>query len=44
LRPDGSEAIGDDITCSVEDGAQVGKDMAEKLLAQAGPSFFEWRS
>ncbi len=44
LRPDGSDAISDDITCAVEDGAEAGKAMAAKLLAQAGPGFFEWRS
>ncbi len=44
LRPDGSEVIADDQTCAVEDGAMVGRDMARKLLAQAGPGFFDWRS
>lgn len=44
LRPDGSDAISDDITCAAEDGAEAGKAMAAKLLAQAGPGFFEWRS
>lgn len=44
LRPDGSEVIADDQTCAVEDGAMVGQDMARKLLAQAGPGFFDWRS
>ncbi len=43
LRPDGSEAIDDDMTCAVEDGAQAGQDMAKKLLAQAGEGFFDWR-
>ncbi|MCF6234035.1 MAG: hydroxymethylbilane synthase [Rhodobacteraceae bacterium] len=43
LRPDGSEAIGDDQTCAIEDGAALGRDMAQKLLAQAGPGFFDWR-
>ncbi|WP_425043173.1 hydroxymethylbilane synthase [Primorskyibacter sp. S87] len=44
LRPDGSEAISDDRTCPVEDGAALGRDMAESLLAQAGQDFFEWRA
>lgn len=44
LRPDGSEVIADDQTCPVEDGAMVGRNMARKLLAQAGPGFFDWRS
>ncbi|MDA8746861.1 hydroxymethylbilane synthase [Litoreibacter sp.] len=44
LRPDGSEAIGDDMTCAIEDGAKAGQDMAQKLLAQAGEGFFDWRA
>ena len=43
LRPDGSEAIGDDQTCAFADGADLGRDMAQRLLAQAGPGFFDWR-
>ncbi len=43
LRPDGSEAIADDATCAVEDGAELGREMALKLLQQAGPNFFDWR-
>ena len=44
LRPDGSEAIADDQTCLIEDGAALGSDLARKLLAQAGPGFFDWRT
>ncbi|WP_375265636.1 hydroxymethylbilane synthase [Planktotalea sp.] len=44
LRPDGSERIGDDVTGSIEDGAEMGRAMAAKLLAEAGEGFFEWRS
>lgn len=43
LRPDGSEAIADDQTCPTEDGAALGRDMAHRLLSQAGPGFFDWR-
>ncbi len=43
LRPDGSDSIDDDMTCAIEDGAAAGKAMAEKLLSQAGPGFFDWR-
>lgn len=43
LRPDGSEAIAEDQSCAIEDGAALGRDMAAKLLDQAGPSFFDWR-
>ncbi|AHC99785.1 hydroxymethylbilane synthase [Leisingera methylohalidivorans] len=44
LRLDGSEAISDDQTCPVEDGAELGREMAAKLLEQAGPGFFDWRA
>ena len=44
LRPDGSEAIGDDVTGPIESGAEMGREMARKLLAQAGDGFFDWRS
>jgi hydroxymethylbilane synthase len=44
LRPDGSEAISDDQTCTIEDGAALGREMAAKLLKQAGKGFFDWKS
>ncbi len=44
LRPDGSDAIGDDMTVPVEDGAEAGRIMARKLLAEAGDGFFDWRA
>ncbi|MFC4668820.1 hydroxymethylbilane synthase [Seohaeicola nanhaiensis] len=43
LRPDGSEAISDDRTCPVADGAALGREMAADLLERAGPGFFDWR-
>jgi hydroxymethylbilane synthase len=43
LRPDGSEAIEDELRCPIEDGERAGCEMAEKLLTQAGPGFFDWR-
>lgn len=43
LRLDGSEAINDAITCPIEDGVKAGKEMAQKLLSQAGKDFFDWR-
>jgi hydroxymethylbilane synthase len=43
LRPDGSEALNDAVTCPIEDGALAGKEMAQKLLDRAGPDFFDWR-
>ncbi|MCA0871761.1 hydroxymethylbilane synthase [Seohaeicola saemankumensis] len=42
LRPDGSEALADDRTCAVADGAALGAEMARDLLAKAGPGFFSW--
>ncbi|WP_298801635.1 hydroxymethylbilane synthase [uncultured Lentibacter sp.] len=44
LRPDGSEAISDDQSAPLEDGAELGRAMAAKLLAQAGEGFFDWRA
>ncbi|MGJ8615510.1 MAG: hydroxymethylbilane synthase [Sulfitobacter sp.] len=44
LRPDGSEAINDDMTCAIADGPEAGRAMAQKLLATAGQGFFDWRS
>ncbi len=44
LRPDGSEAIADDQSCPIEDGAELGREMANGLLNRAGPGFFDWRA
>nr|WP_309501391.1 hydroxymethylbilane synthase [uncultured Roseovarius sp.] len=44
LRPDGSEALKDDRTAPIEDGAELGRAMARDLLERAGPGFFDWRS
>jgi hydroxymethylbilane synthase len=43
LRPDGSDSIADDVSGSIEDGAEMGRAMAAKLLAEAGSGFFDWR-
>jgi hydroxymethylbilane synthase len=43
LRTDGSEALADDRSGAVEDGPDMGREMAAGLLAQAGPGFFDWR-
>ncbi len=42
LRPDGSECLSDDQSAAIEDGAELGRVMAAKLLAQAGEGFFDW--
>jgi len=43
LRPDGSERLMDEVSGAIEDGADMGRDMAARLLAQAGDGFFDWR-
>lgn len=40
LRTDGSEVHSDDMSGAIADGAEMGRAMAAKLLAQAGPDFF----
>jgi len=42
LRPDGSEVLTDDRTAPIEDGAQLGAEMAAHLRATAGEDFFDW--
>ena len=44
LRPDGSEALAEDQSCAIEDGGELGREMATKLLQQAGEGFFDWRN
>jgi hydroxymethylbilane synthase len=44
LRPDGSERIADDRSCAIADGPALGTAMAERLLAEAGDGFFDWRA
>ncbi|WP_010139096.1 hydroxymethylbilane synthase [Oceanicola sp. S124] len=44
LRPDGSEALADDRSAAVEDGALLGTEMADALLARAGAGFFDFKS
>ena len=44
LRPDGSESINDTASAPIEDTRELGSTMAEKLLKQAGPGFFDWHS
>lgn len=40
IRPDGSEALSDEIHCAACDGADEGAQMANRLRAQMGPDFF----
>ena len=44
LRPDGSQAIDEDMTVLIEDGPAAGQEMATKLLEHAGEGFFDWRA
>ncbi len=44
LRPDGSQALSDDMTGPIADGPDMGRAMAAKLLDRAGPGFFDWHS
>ena len=43
IRPDGSASVADDQTGAIEDGPEMGRAMARKLLEQGGPNFFDWR-
>ena len=43
LRTDGSESISDTAFGDIEDGPRLGREMAQKILSQAGPEFFDWR-
>lgn len=44
LRPNGADSIADDVTGNIADGPDMGREMARRLLAKAGPGFFDWRS
>jgi hydroxymethylbilane synthase len=43
LRTDGSESISETAFGDIEDGPRLGQQMAQKILLQAGPEFFDWR-
>lgn len=43
LRTDGSEALDDEISGPIADGAALGRTLAERLLARAGDGFFDWK-
>ena len=43
LRPDGSEAINDHATAPIEDAIILGRELAKKLLSEAGEGFLDWR-
>ncbi len=43
LRTDGSEALADETSGPIQDGAEMGRVLAEGLLARAGEGFFDWK-
>lgn len=43
LRTDGSESISETAHCNIEDGPDLGREMAQNILAKAGPNFFDWK-
>lgn len=43
LRTDGSEALSDEISGPIGDGAALGETLAKRLLALAGDGFFDWK-
>lgn len=44
LRPDGSEALSGERSGPISEGGLMGVDLAQDLLAQAGPGFFDWHT
>lgn len=42
LRPDGSVKVADDRTSSIADAPDMARDMAQAMLKEAGPGFFDW--
>ena len=42
LRTDGTEVFADEMSGAIEDGPEMGRVMAVKLLEQAGPTFSNW--
>jgi hydroxymethylbilane synthase len=43
LRTDGSEALSDERSGTIEDAVEMGRDLAADLLNRAGEGFFDWR-
>ena len=43
LRPDGSEKLSGQRRGPIASGAEMGYDLAQELLSEAGPEFFSWR-
>ena len=43
LRPDGSEALSEEMSAAVSDAAEMGAEVAARLLGRAPVGFFDWR-
>lgn len=43
LRTDGSEALSDETSGPISEGAALGETLAKRLLARAGDGFFDWK-
>ncbi len=41
LKPDGTEAISGALSGKIEDGAEIGRTLAQSLLSRAGPGFLD---
>ncbi|MDE3028915.1 MAG: hydroxymethylbilane synthase, partial [Paracoccaceae bacterium] len=44
LRPDGSESLTDEGRAPVAEAAELGHDLARRLLARAPKGFFDWKA
>ncbi|EPX77903.1 Porphobilinogen deaminase [Litoreibacter arenae DSM 19593] len=44
LRPDGTEALSDAESSTIEDAAEMGRAVADRLTERAPENFFDWRS
>lgn len=44
LRPDGTETLTDAESSTIEDAAEMGRAVADRLTARAPNGFFDWRS
>ena len=42
LRPDGSGVIRDEVRGPIEDGTELGRELAERLKSRAPSGFFSW--
>lgn len=43
LRPDGSESIAGEVRGQASEAEALGRGLAQRLLSEGGPGFFDWR-